>query len=124
MKRAVTIVAVLGAASFGWAPVLAEAGSEKQKSQTQTPFMEQKSATEQKMEMGKVAEGKIKAVDQQGMHLELDNGTRLTVPSTIGVKRTDLKVGTTVKAHYEEKGGEKVVTQIEVNPRQQSPGTK
>jgi len=30
----------------------------------------------------------------------------------------------TVKAHYEEKGGEKVVTQIEVKPRQQSPGTK
>ena len=64
--------------------------------------------------MEKSIEGKIKSLDAQGKMLTLQDGTQLTIPSTVKVTRTEMKPGSSVKVAYEEKGGEKVVTQIEV----------
>ncbi len=59
-------------------------------------------------------EGKIKAVDPSGSKILLEDGTQLTIPPTVNVKREALKEGAIVKASFEEKGGQKVVTSMEV----------
>ncbi len=61
-------------------------------------------------------EGKIKSVDPTGRVLTLEDGTSLMIPATMKVDRKDLKPGADVKASYEDKGGAKVVTSIEVHP--------
>ncbi len=59
-------------------------------------------------------EGKIKAVDPSGSKVLLEDGTQLTIPPTVNVPKAMLKEGATVKASFEEKGGQNVVTSIEV----------
>ena len=61
-------------------------------------------------------QGKIKSMDASGRMLTLDDGTRLTIPATVKVERKDLKPGADVKANYEDKDGQMVVTSIEVRP--------
>ncbi len=61
-------------------------------------------------------EGKVKSVDTSGRVVTLEDGTMLTIPSTAKVDRNALKPGAVVKASFEEKGGEKVVTAIQVTP--------
>jgi len=61
-------------------------------------------------------QGKIKSVDQTGRMLTLEDGTQLMIPSTVQVNRKDLLPGADVKAAFEEKGSQKVVTAIEVAP--------
>jgi hypothetical protein len=46
----------------------------------------------------------------------LDDGTMLTIPPTLKVEKQALKPGTSVKASYEEKGGQKVATAFMVMP--------
>ncbi len=58
--------------------------------------------------------GKIEAVDPSGRMVLLEDGTHLMIPPSISVSKTKLKEGATVKATYEEKGGQKVVTSMEV----------
>ena len=60
-------------------------------------------------------QGKIKAVDPTGRIVTIDNGTQLTIPATARAGRTALMPGADVKASYQEKNGEKVVTNIEVH---------
>ncbi len=62
----------------------------------------------------KQIEGKIKSVDPDGGVVTLEDGTRLMIPASLKVQRDALKEGATVKASYEEKGGQKIVTSIEV----------
>jgi len=57
-------------------------------------------------------EGKVTAVDAAGITLE--DGTQLTIPPTVRFERMAVKPGATVKASYEEKDGQKVVTRIQV----------
>lgn len=57
-------------------------------------------------------EGKIQNV--MGSKITLGDGTELTIPAGLKVQRSDLKAGASVKASYEEKGGQKVVTSITV----------
>jgi len=64
----------------------------------------------------KEVEGKIKSVDPSGKMVTLENGIQLMIPDSVKVNRNALKEGATVKASYEEKGGQKVVTTIEVRP--------
>jgi hypothetical protein len=45
----------------------------------------------------------------------LEGGTRLVIPDSVKVDRGALKAGATVKASVENKGGQKVVTAIQVN---------
>jgi hypothetical protein len=44
----------------------------------------------------------------------LEDGMQLMIPPTVQVAREDLKPGADVQASYEDKGGQKVVTSIEV----------
>jgi hypothetical protein len=46
--------------------------------------------------------------------LTLEDGTQLTIPPTVNVPRGALKEGAIVKASFEERGGQKIVTSLEV----------
>jgi hypothetical protein len=59
--------------------------------------------------------GKIKSVDPAGGAVLLEDGTRLMFPGSVDVNSAALKAGATVKASIEERGGQKVVTAIQVN---------
>ena len=63
---------------------------------------------------GHLVEGKI--AKASGAKLTLADGTVLMIPSDVKVQRADLKPGATVKASFEELGGQKVVTAIVVEP--------
>jgi uncharacterized protein DUF1344 len=65
-------------------------------------------------------EGQIRSVDPSGRTVTLSDGTRLTIPADVRVDRQALTPGATVRAAYEEKAGEKVVTSLELQqePRQ------
>jgi Protein of unknown function (DUF1344) len=66
------------------------------------------------MAQAKTIEGKVMAVDPGGKSLTLDDGTKLTIPDTVKFSRADLKPGAAVKAAYEEKDGQKILTTLEV----------
>jgi len=66
------------------------------------------------MAQAKTIEGKVMAVDPAGKSLTLDDGTKLTIPETVKFSRADLKPGAAVKAAYEEKDGQKILTNLEV----------
>jgi hypothetical protein len=59
-------------------------------------------------------EGKIKSLDPSGRMLTLEDGTQLTIPPTVNVPAGTLKEGAIVKASFEERSGQKVVTSLEV----------
>ncbi len=59
-------------------------------------------------------EGKIVSVDRFGNKVTLEDGTQLTIPASVKVRRDALKKGVTVNATCEEKGLDKVVTSIQV----------
>ncbi|HSB82446.1 MAG TPA: DUF1344 domain-containing protein [Candidatus Methylomirabilis sp.] len=61
-------------------------------------------------------QGKITSVDPSGKMVTLENGTQLTIPPTLNVQRDNLKEGAIVKANYEERNGQKVVTSMQVTP--------
>jgi Cu/Ag efflux protein CusF len=61
----------------------------------------------------KELQGQIKSVDPTGK-LTLADGTQLMIPESVQVARAELKPGARVKVAYEEKGGQKVVTHLEV----------
>jgi hypothetical protein len=62
----------------------------------------------------KQVEGTIEKVT--GDRVTLANGTVLTIPPSESAQREDLKPGESVKAGYEEKGGQKVVTFLLIEP--------
>ena len=59
--------------------------------------------------------GKVKAVDKDGKAVTLEDGTKLMIPATAKVDKNALKAGANVKASFEEKDGQKVVTSIQVS---------
>ncbi len=59
-------------------------------------------------------EGKVKSWDASSHMLTLQDGTEISVPASVQVKTDQLKPGADVKASYEEKGGQKVATSVEV----------
>jgi hypothetical protein len=61
-------------------------------------------------------QGPIQSVDPSGRMLTLVDGTQLTIPPTVNVPRGALKEGAIVKASYEDRAGQKVVTSLEVQP--------
>jgi Cu/Ag efflux protein CusF len=70
---------------------------------------------------GAEVEGRVR--DVKGNQITLDSGMKLTVPKT-EAKANELKTGSKIKATYEEKGGQKVVTSLEITEGPQSGGTK
>jgi Cu/Ag efflux protein CusF len=61
----------------------------------------------------KMVEGKIMAVDPAGKSLTLDDGTKLTIPDSVKVSK-ELKPGDAVKAAYQERDGQKILTNLEI----------
>lgn len=64
------------------------------------------------MAQDKTIEGQVMAVDPAGKSLTLQDGTKLTIPETVKVQ--DLKPGAKVKAAYQEKDGQKILTDLQV----------
>jgi hypothetical protein len=62
----------------------------------------------------KQVEGTIQKVT--GDTITLADGTELTLPRNLTFQRDELKPGASVKASYEEKSGQKMVTSIQVGP--------
>ena len=60
----------------------------------------------------KQLQGEIQKVD--GNKLTLTDGTELTIPGNVLVQQGDLRPGASVKASYEERGGEKVATSLQI----------
>jgi hypothetical protein len=69
----------------------------------------------------KAVEGKITSTDGFGKSVTLEDGTQLTIPDSLKAARDSLKAGAFVKATYEERGTEKIVTSIEVRPEDKKP---
>ncbi|MBI2526441.1 MAG: DUF1344 domain-containing protein [Candidatus Rokubacteria bacterium] len=71
-------------------------------------------------------EGKIKSVDPAGRLVTLEDGTQLVIPATLKVARQELKPGASVKATFQDQGGQKMVTAIQVQAAKDSmkPGTE
>ena len=65
-------------------------------------------------------EGRIKSVDRTGTRLTLEDGTILTIPKSVQAADDARMPGATVRAQYQENGGEKIVTSIHVKPRPKS----
>ncbi|HEV8531078.1 MAG TPA: DUF1344 domain-containing protein [Methylomirabilota bacterium] len=61
-------------------------------------------------------QGKVKAVDQSGRWLTLEDGLQLMIPASVKVDRQALQPGADVKVSYETQGNQHIVTAIEVRP--------
>jgi uncharacterized protein DUF1344 len=61
-------------------------------------------------------EGRIQTVDPAANMLRLSDGTTLLIPDNMIVDPAVLKPGVMVRAAYEEDGGQKVITSLEVQP--------
>jgi Cu/Ag efflux protein CusF len=59
-------------------------------------------------------DGKITSVDTANRTIQLDYNTVIAVAE--GIAMDNLKEGANVKASYEERGGQKVATQVQVTP--------
>ncbi|HEV8437476.1 MAG TPA: hypothetical protein VGT40_05230 [Methylomirabilota bacterium] len=63
-----------------------------------------------------VIQGAVAWANREGTELVLDNGTHLTVPLSVkNVVHTDLKHGRPIKAWYEKRDGQNVVTAMFVS---------
>ena len=62
----------------------------------------------------KSVESTIKAVDAASGTVTLADGTKLVIPKTLMVPRGQLKPGVGINANYEERGGEKVATSLQI----------
>jgi hypothetical protein len=58
-------------------------------------------------------QGAVKDLDRAGRMLTLEDGTQLTIPPTVQLPG-EIREGSIVKASFEEQGGQKVVTSLEV----------
>ncbi len=72
----------------------------------QPKTMEQKSDSK----MSQRVEGTIKAVS--GNMVTLEDGTKLSIPSSVKVAKDQLKPGAQITAEYEERAGQKVATSV------------
>ncbi len=106
MKRTLSILVVILLASvMSAAPVMAQAPQ---------PYPQMPGGSGAPAEAKKQVEGTIKSVDPDGGVVTLDDGTKLMIPASLRTQRGALKEGAMVKASYEDRGGQKIVTSIEV----------
>jgi hypothetical protein len=108
---AVMALSVLGSAA-AWAQMTPSA-------QSQPPAMDKSPAQTIKPE-AKEIEGTIKSVDRTKKTVTLEDGTTLAIPGSVKVAPDALKKGAKVSATYEEKGGQRVVTSLHVEPPSKS----
>jgi len=77
------------------------------------PKAEQTGATEPTSDkMGQRVEGTIKTVS--GNMVTLEDGTQLSIPSSVKVVQSQLKPGVQISADYEEQSGQKVATSVRI----------
>ena len=98
----VVVVAMLLTASIGITGAMAQ-----MKSDPAQPKMEKKSD-----KMGQTVEGTIKSV--RGNMVTLEDGTEISIPSSVKVTKDQLKPGAQISAEYEEKAGQKVARSIQI----------
>jgi Cu/Ag efflux protein CusF len=84
------------------------------------PATTEKAPAQAAMPEVKEIEGTVKSVDQAKKTVTLEDGTTLTIPSSVQVAPNALKKGAKVSAKYEEQGGSKVVTSLRVEPPSKS----
>jgi Cu/Ag efflux protein CusF len=65
-------------------------------------------------------EGKIMRWDPYGKMVTLLDGTKLVIPAGVKVQRDALKEGVTVRATFDQKDGQNVVTSLVVHPKEES----
>jgi Rieske Fe-S protein len=108
MHRIVTaVLAVLLTGALGVGGALAQ----MPKGDTAQPkTMDQQKSME--MNADKRVEGTIKSV--QGTTVTLDDGTTLSIPSSVKVSRAQLRPGAMIVAEYQERGGQKVATSVQI----------
>jgi len=102
MRVLAVAVAVLLTASLGVTGTMAQ-----MKTDPAQPKMEQKSD-----KMGQRVEGTVKSV--RGNIVTLEDGTQLSIPSSVKVAKDQLKPGAQITAEYEERAGQKVATSVQI----------
>ncbi len=102
MRVLAVAVAVLLTASLGVTGTMAQ-----MKTDPAQPKMEQKSD-----KMGQRVEGTVKSV--RGNIVTLEDGTQLSIPSSVKVAKDQLKPGAQITAEYEERTGQKVATSVQI----------
>jgi hypothetical protein len=119
MKRVLAaLVVVLLTGATAWAGEMTPGAQEQPK--PTGPTMNEAPA-QPGMAPVKEIEGRIRATDRTGKSVTLDDGTRLVIPDSLRSSRDALKKGAMLKAMYEEKDGQKVVTWLEVQPEGRRP---
>jgi Protein of unknown function (DUF1344) len=73
-------------------------------------------SSDSEIPQAQAVQGKIKALDRAKKTLTLEDGTTLTFPEYVKVTPVALRKGAMIRATYEEQGGQKLVTSIEVQP--------
>ena len=101
MRVLAVVVAALMTASLGVTGVIAQTKTDPAQK------MEQKSD-----KMGQRVEGTIKSV--RGNTVTLEDGTELSIPSSVKVTKAQLKPGAQISAEYEERAGQKVAKSIQI----------
>ena len=81
----------------------------------------QESPAQPEMAPVKHIEGKITTIDRNRKSVTLDDGTTLLIPDSLSASQSALNKGATLRAMYEEKDGQKVVTWLTVQPEGRRP---
>ena len=102
------LVAVLVMAGFG---VTAPSAQMKTDPAVQPKATDQKPAT-MDQKTGQKIEGTVKAV--RGNTVTLEDGTQLSIPGSAKVPMSQLKPGAQISAEYEERGGQKIATSLQI----------
>ena len=104
------VVAVVVAVSLTGALGVGGALGQPKSDPPQPKSMDQQKSME--MNADKRVEGKIQSVE--GSTITLEDGTRLAIPSSVMVARAQLKPGAMIVAEYQERGGQKVATSVQI----------
>jgi hypothetical protein len=107
-QASATLVALVLVGSVAWA------GDMTPTTQRQPePTVREAAAQHEKLE-AKEVEGRIMSLDPSAKSVTLEDGTTLVIPDSLKAARAVLKNGAMVKATYQEKDGQKVLTSIKV----------
>ena len=106
------LVAFLLTVSFGLSGAIAQMQPKTDPAQPKSMEKPDKSMEQKSYKMGQRVEGTIKNV--RGNTVTLEDGTQLTIPSSVKVSKDQLKPGAPISAEYEEQGGQKVAKSIQI----------
>jgi len=64
----------------------------------------------------KQIECRLKSVGPSAQNITCEDGTVLVLPESLAIRRSELKTGVAIRAQYEERDAQKVITTITVHP--------